>query len=168
MALQLIMKCFVVAFICLFVVFQAQSASPQRMPALEELSPDERFLLAHKAIHTGDHTGFERIARSLGGHDLFAYIDYWRIKINFGTTGQDAARQFIERHKGDFLAEKMRSDWLKFLGSRHRWQEFSADFPSLLQPDQELLCYAIQAGKRQRGKAAALDEAAPLCLPSVA
>ncbi|MDR2507718.1 MAG: lytic transglycosylase domain-containing protein [Candidatus Accumulibacter sp.] len=161
------MKRFVVAFICLFVVFQAQSAPPRRTPAPEELSPDERFLLAHQAVHTGDHAGFERIARSLSGHDLSVYIDYWRIKINFGAAEQGAARQFIERHKGDFLAEKMRSDWLKFLGSRHRWQEFSADFPSLLQPDQELLCYAIQAGRRQRGKAAALDETMPLWLDLV-
>ncbi|MDR1368274.1 MAG: transglycosylase SLT domain-containing protein [Candidatus Accumulibacter sp.] len=152
------------AFICFFAASGALAAPPKTPVTLENTLPDERLLLARKAVQAGDRADFERIARTLDGHDLSAYVEYWRIRMNFDSLGWAAAQNFIERHKDDFLAEKMRGDWLRFLGKRGRWPEFNAEYPALAHPEQDLRCYALRAGWKRYGKTATLDAAMPLWL----
>ncbi|MDR1275021.1 MAG: lytic transglycosylase domain-containing protein [Candidatus Accumulibacter sp.] len=152
------------AFLCFFAVSSVLAAPPKTPVALENLLPDERIVLARKAVQAGDRAEFERIARTLEGHELSAYIDYWRIRLNFDSLGRGTVQRFIERYPGEFLAEKMRGDWLRFLGKRGRWDEFNAEYPALVQQEQDLRCYALQASRKRRGKTATLNAATPLWL----
>jgi soluble lytic murein transglycosylase len=61
----------------------------------------------------------------------------------------------------------MRGAWLRYLGKRGRWTEFNAEYPVLVQPEQDLRCYAIEAGRKTRGKVATLDAAMRLWLELV-
>lgn len=124
---------------------------------------DDRFLVARDAVRAGDRAKFERVAPELQEHDLAAYVDYWRLLLDISTVDAASVKPFLKRYEGSYLAEKLRSEWLKQLGKQGRWAEFDAEFPALAQPDQELTCYALQS-RRLRGDATMLDEAMPLWL----
>jgi len=124
---------------------------------------DERFLVARDAFRLGDRVKLERIAPELKGYELEIYVDYWRLLIDLKDADPATVRSFLARHEKSYVAEKLRGEWLKQLARKQQWSEFDQDFPLLGQPDQELLCYALQ-GRRARGDAGMLDDALPLWL----
>ena len=125
---------------------------------------DDRFLAARDAYRNGDHAKLERLATELKGHDLDAYVEYWQLVGRLpDQLDPTAARDFLARHDRTYIAEKLRSDWLKALGKRQQWAEFDAEFPKMVAPDQDLVCYALQS-RRARGDASMIDDAQPLWL----
>jgi soluble lytic murein transglycosylase len=126
---------------------------------------DDLFLAARNAARGGDRVKLERLSVGLQGHELAAYVDYWRLQLDLNRDGLDPASvsAFLARNEGDYLAEKMRGDWAKQLGERQQWDLFDAEYPALAQPDRELVCYALQS-RLLRGDGGALDEAMPLWL----
>ncbi len=123
---------------------------------------DERFLAARDAYRAGDRVKLERLAGELRGHDLEDYVDYWLLVGRLPDQLEPAAaREFIARHERTYLAEKLRSDWLKVLGKKQQWSEFDVEYTKIVAPDQELACYALQS-RRARGDATMLDDALPL------
>ena len=124
---------------------------------------DEQFLVAREAARTGDRARLERAASAVQGHELEPYVDYWRLQPDLATLDALTVRAFLTRYDKSYLAEKMRSDWLKQLGKKQQWAEFDAEYPLLVQPDQEVSCYALQS-RRARGDASMLDDAMPLWL----
>jgi len=124
---------------------------------------DDRFLAARDAVRVGDRAKFERLSPELQGHDLLAYVEYWRILMDIKTADWSTVKAFLVRYENSYLAEKLRSDWLKQMAKQQRWADFDAEFPSMLQPDQELSCFALQS-RRLRGDVTMLDAAMPLWL----
>ena len=151
---QLIMKFRHTVFLLSLLLVQAAAIAA---------TPDERFLAARDAFRQGDRAKFERIAPDLKGHELEAYVDYWRVLADLKDADPVNVRAFLARHENTYIAEKLRSDWLKQLARKQQWADFDLDFPHLGQPDQELACYALQS-RRARGDASALDAAMPLWL----
>lgn len=130
--------------------------------AAPAVNKDERFLAARDAFRAGDRARLERLAEELRGHDLEDYVEYYQTVIRLPDQLDPAtARQFIARHERTYLAEKLRSDWLKVLGKKGEWAEFDAEYPKIVAPDQDLVCYALQS-RRARGDASMLDDALPL------
>ena len=124
---------------------------------------DERFLAARDAFRVGDRARFERIAAELKGYELEAYFDYWRVLGELKDGDPANIRAFLSRNEKSYVADKLRGDWLKQLGKKQQWAEFDLEYPLLGQPDQELVCYALQS-RRARGDVTMLDEARPLWL----
>ena len=124
---------------------------------------DERFLAARDAVRAGDRAKFERIAPELQGYDLEAYVEYWRIVLDLANADPATIKAFLTRYDKSYIAEKLRGDWLRQLGKKQQWSDFDAEYPALVQPDQELTCYALQS-RRLRGDASVADEAMPLWL----
>ena len=124
---------------------------------------DDRFLAARDAARAGDRSKLERIAPELQGHELEAYVDYWRLLPDLAMIDPSTIQSFLSRNEKSYIAEKLRSDWLKQLGKKQQWALFDAEYPLLTQPDQELSCYALQS-RQARGDASMLDEAMPLWL----
>jgi soluble lytic murein transglycosylase len=133
-------------------------------PAVAEPS-DELFLAARDATRAGDRARLERLAVELQGHELAAYVDYWRLQLDLKNDPDPVmVRAFLASNEGDYLAEKIRGDWLKQLGEQQQWLLFDVEYPALVQqPDKELACYALQRRLAQ-GDSSALDEAMPLWL----
>ncbi|GHU08865.1 lytic transglycosylase [Betaproteobacteria bacterium] len=155
---QLIMKFRVTVFPILFVLL-----SFGLRPAAAD-SPDELLLAAREAARTGNRAQLERLAPELRGHELAAYVDYWRLQLDLkNDPDPETVRAFLARNEGDYLAEKIRGDWLRELGKQQQWSLFDAEYPALAQPDRELTCYALQRRLAQ-GDQSALDEAMPLWL----
>jgi len=122
---------------------------------------DDRFLAARDAAKAGDRAKFERIVPELQDHDLLPYVEYWQLSLDLSNADPASIKAFLSRYEGSYIAEKMRGDWLKQLGKKQQWTDFDAEYAALLQPDQELACYALQS-RRLRGDSAVLDEAMPL------
>jgi soluble lytic murein transglycosylase len=122
--------------------------------------PGDKWLLAaREAARVGDRARLEGLAGELRGHMLAVYVDYWRLQPDL-KNGADtmAIRAFLADNAGDYLAEKVRGDWLRQLGKQQQWPVFDAEYPALAQPDQELACYALQS-RLSRGDDGVLDEA---------
>ena len=125
---------------------------------------DDVLLSVRDAARAGDRGRLERAAGELRGHELAAYVEYWRLQQDLKNDLDPATvRAFLADNEGSYLAEKMRGDWLRQLGKQRQWSLFDAEYPALAQPDQELACYALQS-RRARGDGSALDEALPLWL----
>ncbi|WP_263770888.1 lytic transglycosylase domain-containing protein [Propionivibrio soli] len=131
------------------------------LPPAHAAPGDERILAANAAARGGDRGALERLAPEIKGHELESYVDYWRLSVDLGNADPQAIKAFLTRNEGSYIAEKMRADWLKQLARKQQWADFDAEYPSLVQPDQELACYALQSRRRQ-GDASVLDEAMPL------
>ncbi len=127
------------------------------------LTVDEQFLAARDAVRAGDRAKLERLATSLQGYELEAYVEYWTLLLDLKETDPATVRAFFGRHANTYIAEKLRIDWLRQLGRKQQWEPFDSEYPRLAQPDQELACYALQS-RRAQGDALALDDALPLWL----
>ncbi|WP_079434739.1 lytic transglycosylase domain-containing protein [Zoogloea sp. LCSB751] len=124
---------------------------------------DERILLARDAARSGDRNRLVQLAPPTG-HVLDPYPEYWALSNQLARSVEpDAPRiqDFLQRHAGSWVAEKLRGEWLRNLGKRGDWAQLAAEFPNMEQPEQDLKCYQFQA-RLQNGDRAALDEARPL------
>jgi soluble lytic murein transglycosylase len=64
-----------------------------------------------------------------------------------GWTSGDSAglRDFLQRHDGSYVAEKLRADWIRWLAKRSTWNEVDAEFPKMLAPEPDIVCLNQQA-----------------------
>ncbi|MEW6133937.1 MAG: transglycosylase SLT domain-containing protein [Pseudomonadota bacterium] len=88
--------------------------------------------------------GFERhAARIPQNHPLRPYIEYWKVSRQLSDDARVA--DFLAAHPDTWLAEKLRGEWLKDLGRRQMWAAYLAEFPRLVRPETQHLCFARRA-----------------------
>lgn len=124
---------------------------------------DERILLAKDAARTGDR---HRLALNAPptGHVLDPYPEYWALSNQIARAGDvdfERIRDFLQRNAGSWVAEKLRSEWLRSLGKRGEFGPLLAEYPKLEQPEQDIKCYHYQA-RLYSGDPALLEEVRPL------
>ena len=124
---------------------------------------DERILLAKDAARTGDR---HRLALNAPptGHVLDPYPEYWALSNQIARAGDvdfERIRDFLQRNAGSWVAEKLRSEWLRSLGKRGEFGPLLAEYPKLEQPEQDIKCYHHQA-RLYSGDPALLEEVRPL------
>lgn len=111
---------------------------------------DERILAARDAATRGDSQRLAALAANPSDHVLEPYVQYWLLSGRIARLSEpppgEAVSDFLRRNAGTWLAEKLRSEWVKRLANDKRWAQFEADYGLLLQPDQEAQCWAIQSG----------------------
>ena len=106
---------------------------------------DAAVLKAQQAFAARKSASLEQAARDVpAGHALSPYVEYWRLMLTSRTEDARIA-DFLARHPGSRLAEALRADWLKSLGSREAWAAYLAEYPRLLRPDSAHQCYAYRA-----------------------
>ncbi len=134
-------------------------------PALHAAPGDENILAARDAVQRGDRAKLTRLIEATHGHDLGPYVEYWLLRLRLEEADAAEVRDFLARQSGSYLADKLRGEWLKVLGKRQEWILFDAEYPQLVQPDQELTCYGWQ-NRLRLADLSALDEARPLWFSS--
>lgn len=111
---------------------------------------DERILAARDAASRGDLQRLATLAASPSDHVLEPYVQFWLLSARIARTSEpapnDAVADFLRRHAGSQLAERLRMAWVKRLANEKRWAQFDAEYSQLLQPDQEAQCWAAQSG----------------------
>ena len=122
---------------------------------------EAQFSAARDALRAGERTRLARAAGTLRDTPLAPWADYWLLKLRLDDGNSADVDAFLQREAGSYLAERMRADYLKYLGKRQNWAAFRAEYGRLVQPDQEVSCYNLQARLDQQDLAS-LDEARPL------
>jgi soluble lytic murein transglycosylase len=128
------------------------------LPSFAQDSRDSAFLYARDAFRAGDRNKLERNAALIGNHDLAPYVENYQLRMNMEQGDSAALRSFFERYEKSYVAEKLRADWIRWLGKRGMWTEVDAEFPKLIAPDADVKCYSQQA-RLARNDKTALDEA---------
>jgi soluble lytic murein transglycosylase len=112
-----------------------EAAPPKPRPV------DDAFLKAYDAYRAGDSVRLARVSTGLEEHVLAPYLEYWRLRLRLDELSAAEAREFLSRQAGSYLADRLRSDWLKALGRRGDWQTFDLELAPLVQEDLEVRCY---------------------------
>jgi soluble lytic murein transglycosylase len=117
------------------------------LPAMA--APAERgdlaFLSARDAYRNGERVRLARQIDALQGHPLLAWAEYWSLRLKLDDGDAGGVADYLARHPGAYLAEKLRGDWLRSLGRKADWESFRRELPALALPDAEINCYAAQA-----------------------
>ena len=116
------------------------------------------FLAAREAFRSGNIARLNTLSARLQGHVLEPYVAYMQILSHLKDAGPDEVKDFMQRNSDSYLSDKLRGDWLRWLGKNQRWDIFNAEYPALAGKDTELACYALQA-RTALGDGAALREA---------
>jgi soluble lytic murein transglycosylase len=120
--------------------------------AQSSLSADERFAQLRDAARKNDVTRAWSVAAQLEDYEIPSYIEYYRIKPQmFDSSGLarmdapvDQIRSFLERYRGDAIADRLRNDWLLVLGKQRDWANFDAQYPQFaLKDDPQVECYSL-------------------------
>ncbi|MEQ1772952.1 MAG: transglycosylase SLT domain-containing protein [Burkholderiales bacterium] len=121
---------------------------------------DEDFLAMREAFRVGDTRKLDLYAPKLKGHVLEPYAAYWQLRSRLDAAAPETVRAFLAEYKDTFVAERMRSDWLKRLGRSQQWDLFEAERAQLIDDDIDITCLALQS--RARTDATAVREARSL------
>jgi len=124
---------------------------------------DAAFLAARDAFAKGDRAKLARALAGLQTHPLAPWATYFQLVQQLKEKGGTDAgvAEFVDRHAGTWLAEKMRGDWLKWLVDREEWGKARMQFARMQRPDPGAVCLGIDA-RLSLGEADALADARTL------
>ena len=106
---------------------------------------DAAFLSAREAFRNGERVRLGRQVEALQGHPLQPWAEYWALRLRLDDGDASGIADYLNRHPGAYLAEKLRGEWLRVLGKNGDWEAFQRERPALAVPDVEVNCYAAQA-----------------------
>jgi peptidoglycan lytic transglycosylase len=122
---------------------------------------DVDLLAARTAYDKGDRAKLAAVAPRLSNHVLAPYVSYWQLRLGLEDASPEAIRSYLDKYPDTPLADRLRTEWLKFLGRRALWSRFGADYAAPASDDVELACYNVLF-KWQRDGDGALADALPL------
>jgi len=112
---------------------------------LAQSNGDTAFLTARDAFRAGDINKLERASSQLGNHELAPYVESYRLRMWMDKGDPTGLRDFLQRNEGSYVAEKLRADWIRWLARRATWNEVDAEFPKMVAPEPDIVCYSQQA-----------------------
>jgi soluble lytic murein transglycosylase len=147
---------------------EAASKPPQSPSAQEDAgtiivsadapsASDEDFLAIHEAFRLGDEAQIERLAPRFTRSLLEPYVAYYRLRTRLDSTDIADIRQFLARPADTPIIDRLRGEWLKLLGKNQQWDAFREEYPRLINADDELTCYALQARVRAAERTALVE-----------
>ncbi len=128
------------------------------LPGIAQEGSDDVFLTARDAFRNGNHIRLDNAAARIGNHELAAYVENYQLRMRMDDGDSEALRAFLARQEGNSVAERLRADWIRWLGKRSQWSEVEHEYPRLLAPEPEVTCLYQQA-RLARGDRSILDEA---------
>jgi len=111
-------------------------------------APDDDFLAAREAFRSGDAVQLARHAARLDGYVLEPYVDYWRLRLRLNAASPNEVRALLKRVQDSPIADRLRADWLKLLGTQQQWDLFDAEYPRYGGNDAEIACDALHSELR--------------------
>ncbi len=118
----------------------AGAASPAQDAALQA---------AREAFRAGDRQRLSQRLPELAGHPLADYAEFWllALRLQAGEAQDAEARDFLARHPGTWLADRLRAEWLLALGARGELGTLDAESHALVwgRDEPQLRCYLLLA-----------------------
>lgn len=106
---------------------------------------EEDFLAAREAFRAGNSVRLDELAERLKNSPLEPYLTSYQLRLRWFSGNPAGIKEFLARPDDTPVIDQLRSDWLKWQAKQEHWNEFAAEYPRLLEADNEMLCYALQA-----------------------
>ena len=105
-----------------------------------------------QAFQRGDKARLTALLPMARGHTLEAWAAYWELKARLQEASPLEVQDFLARYPGTYQEDRLRNDWLLFLGKQRDWDGFMALHPAFrMNDDREVRCYAVLAGAQRNG-----------------
>ena len=112
----------------------------------EAQDPNATVLDAREALRKRDRVKLAALrARAMAeANPLAMWVEYWELTNRIGEAQQPELSAFADRWSGSYVEDRLRNDWLRELGRRRDWVNFSAEFPRFrMNDDREVTCYSL-------------------------
>ncbi len=101
------------------------------------------FKRARQAQTSGDFAQAGRLAASLQDYPLEVYLTYEDLRRRLSTVPEDQMLSFLDAQQGSYLAERLRTTWLRELARTERWSTLRRAYRA--QDDLALQCHHVRA-----------------------
>jgi len=137
----------------------------------DSMSADDAFLAAREAVRAGDRERLAVLAERVKDHPLAAYVEFWQLQARLRTDEparvDAAAGDFLSRHSGTYLADRLRLEWLLALGARRDFDAYAREqSPLIWGDDPQIRCYSMLVRYLREGRNDALAREARQLLAS--
>jgi soluble lytic murein transglycosylase len=116
-------------------------------PVLAQPS-DELFLRARDAYRQRNQASLLMLRDNLitQRHPLAGWADHWLMLMRLGEASPEEVDQYLARWGDDYVADRLRNDWLLELGARRDWTTFLRVQPTFrMNDDRAVSCYGVLA-----------------------
>lgn len=113
------------------------------VPAWAGLSSD--FEAGREAYSKRNIARIAESAEKLNNDRFANYGQYWLLSAQIDQVDEMTMQGYLKTYADSYLADKLRGEWLKSLGKRGDLKTFMRYYPGLVNTDQELSCYRLQA-----------------------
>ncbi|MBU4046667.1 MAG: lytic transglycosylase domain-containing protein [Gammaproteobacteria bacterium] len=128
------------------------------LPLTSSADQAQDFMDARAAFAAGKVPVLEAAAKRLQDTPLEPYATYYRLRLHWDEPNTRAVHEYLAREEDTPVIDQFRGEWLKQMAKKQRWDEFAAEYPYLINTDDELTCHAI-AWQRMQDEALALRAA---------
>lgn len=105
---------------------------------------DETFRQLRDASRKQDVARASRLADSLRTYPVPSYVDYYLLKTDLRNASETEVDAYLNKYKGEAIADRLRNDWLLIQGKNENWASFDRHFPLFeLADDMQVKCYAL-------------------------
>ena len=81
---------------------------------------------------------------------LEGYVDYWALRLQLDNASISAdVEQFLQKRAGEFISDRLRTDWLKQLAKTGNWDSFAKISRGFDTDDGEIACHRLGSGANQ-------------------
>jgi soluble lytic murein transglycosylase len=129
------------------------------------VNQDDVFMALRDASRRDDAAKAAQLAARLGDYPVPSYVEYYRLKPRVKSAPAREIREFLARHAGSAIADRLRNDWLLDLGYKRDWAVFDEQYPQFVVDDDiQVKCYALTS-RAIKGQIVADDARAALVSP---
>ncbi|MES2759836.1 MAG: transglycosylase SLT domain-containing protein [Pseudomonadota bacterium] len=158
-------KLFVVAILAGSCLSSSAAAPDSPAVVAQTRADDELFLLLREAARQDNAATAATYAARLPQYAIPSYVDYYRLKPRLRDASPDEVRDFLARHQGSAIADRLRNDWLLELGRNRDWANFDQQLPLyVINDDLQVKCYGLMS-RAVKGEKVAADARALLVSP---
>lgn len=116
---------------------------------------------AKAALAQNNSKAYREHLAKLGNYPLRQYLEFGQLRNRLNDARLEEIDAFLNEYPNSFLAARLRSNYLQFLGSRQKWADFTRYYVADENNSLELHCQALIA-RIKTGDKSAYDEVAPL------
>src|SRR6478672_5665241 len=114
--------------------FGTHGAQPQQRQQAQQqpqqfASDDDMFAALREAARRDDGAKAFELSARLSNYAIPSYIEYYRLKPQVKNLPNAEIRDFLKRHEGSAIADRLRNDWLLELGRARDWATFDEQYP---------------------------------------
>jgi len=115
---------------------------------------DELILEMQQAFRGQQRARLTQLLPQARGHVLEPWAAYWELRARLDVASGTEVQDFLARHAGTYVEDRLRNDWLLVLGGRRHWDAFAEEYAKFrMHDDREVRCYALLIQHLREGSA---------------